>query len=230
MSDHYCCKQCGLRYDDCRCKPVAAPRGDEAMAVINQGRVTPAKMASDSFDSPTPNDQLESLLDGGFIQRYHVKGRRMLVPQNVAEHSWRMAAALFHIDPNARAAMVWATLFHDVSERMTGDVPSPVKRDDMVRVALNRISTTEEYRLGIRFDLTEEEVKLLTWLDRYEGALHCLDEAEMGNRKAMRTMIRYFDSCTGHEHRLLDSGPEKRRAALCVQLTEKVNYYLGEKE
>lgn len=22
MSDHYCCKRCGLRYDDCTCKPL----------------------------------------------------------------------------------------------------------------------------------------------------------------------------------------------------------------
>lgn len=22
MSDHYCCKACGLHYDDCRCPPL----------------------------------------------------------------------------------------------------------------------------------------------------------------------------------------------------------------
>lgn len=26
MSDHYCCKGCGLRYDDCRCPPVVSPQ------------------------------------------------------------------------------------------------------------------------------------------------------------------------------------------------------------
>jgi len=26
MSNHYCCKKCGLRYDDCRCKVPAAKR------------------------------------------------------------------------------------------------------------------------------------------------------------------------------------------------------------
>lgn len=209
MSDHYCCKRCGLRYDDCTCPPVAAPR--------------------DAFDAPTANDQLEALLDGGFIERYHVRGRRMIVPQNVAEHSWRMAAVLFHINPVARAVMVWATLFHDVSERVTGDLPSPVKNANAeIRKEFNRVSTAEEQRLGIRFDLTEEEKKLLNWLDRFEGALHCLDEVEMGNRKAIRTLLRYFDYCTGAQHVLQNEGMEHRRFALFVQLTEKVNNYLGE--
>jgi len=26
MSDHYCCKRCGLRYDDCKCKPPPSPK------------------------------------------------------------------------------------------------------------------------------------------------------------------------------------------------------------
>lgn len=24
MSDHYCCKTCGLRYDDCKCRPTTS--------------------------------------------------------------------------------------------------------------------------------------------------------------------------------------------------------------
>lgn len=30
MSDHYCCKTCGLRYDDCRC-PSPAPVPDRSL-------------------------------------------------------------------------------------------------------------------------------------------------------------------------------------------------------
>lgn len=32
MSDHYCCKRCGLRYDDCRCEPLPPP---ESKSVID---------------------------------------------------------------------------------------------------------------------------------------------------------------------------------------------------
>ncbi len=202
---------------------------EEQARIIQQGMITPAKLA-DAFDKPQDGPAiLEALLDGGFIERYHVRGRRMINPQNVAEHSWRMAAALFYIHPGASPRMVWATLFHDVSERVTGDLPSPVKNsNDEIRKEFNRVSTNEERRLGIRFELGNEESKLLRWLDRYEGALHCLDELEMGNRKALRTLLRYYEYCCGAEHRLQTADVEARRQLLFVQLTEKVNSYLGD--
>lgn len=183
----------------------------------------------DAFDNGS-GSQLEAILDGGFIERYHVRGRRMIKPQNVAEHSWRMAAVLFYLCPTARADLVWATLFHDVSERVTGDLPSPVKNANPdVKAEFNRISTAEERRLGIRFDLGDEEAKLLRWIDRFEGALHCLDELEMGNRKALRTLMRYMEYCRGPEHVLQVDECEEKRVFLFNQLTEKVNVYLGVK-
>jgi hypothetical protein len=32
MSDHYCCKRCGLRYDDCRCQSLA-----ERKSILERG-------------------------------------------------------------------------------------------------------------------------------------------------------------------------------------------------
>jgi 5'-deoxynucleotidase YfbR-like HD superfamily hydrolase len=163
---------------------------------------------------------LEDLLDGGLIARYHVKGTRMLVPQNVAEHSWRMSAVLFYLWPEARAAVVWATLFHDVSERVTGDMPSNIKRHSpQLAKALNEVSTAEEYRLGIRFDLTPEEEKLLGWIDRFEGAMKCVDELEMGNRKAIGTMRRYIQYAGDPKYILMC--PE--REALRQELTRALD-------
>jgi 5'-deoxynucleotidase YfbR-like HD superfamily hydrolase len=165
--------------------------------------------------------QLHALLDGGFIERYHTKGQRMLTRQCVAEHSWRMAAVLFAIWPDARPQLIWATLFHDVSERVTGDVPSPVKRaSPEVEKAIHDVSEAEERRIGIRFELTEEEGRLLAWLDRYEGALHCLDEIEMGNRKAIPTFHNYMRYITSPSYALADPEMERVRRGLQDQLAE----------
>jgi hypothetical protein len=42
MSDHYCCKRCGLRYDDCRCPPktdsaLHASNGSYQLALVESG-------------------------------------------------------------------------------------------------------------------------------------------------------------------------------------------------
>lgn len=135
------------------------------------------------------------LLEGGAIKRYHIK--QTLKEQPVATHSWRMAAVLFAIWPDCRRELMLATLFHDVSERVTGDISSPIKwANPGLRSELNRITTEEEERLGIRFNLEVEEANFLTWIDRFEGCLFCLDEVQMGNRKLHKTFLRYFRACS----------------------------------
>jgi 5'-deoxynucleotidase YfbR-like HD superfamily hydrolase len=178
-----------------------------------------------------PITHVEDLLDGGHIERYHIKGQRMLTRQCVAEHSWRMAAVLFNIWPEASVQLVWATLFHDVSERVTGDMPANIKRaNPAVAAAVHDLSEQEERRLGIRFPLDEEEGKLLGWLDRYEGALHCLDELEMGNRKVIVTLNRYIMYAGDPKYVLRDYGREARRSQLLENLRIKAHSLINHEE
>jgi 5'-deoxynucleotidase len=72
-----------------------------------------------------------------WIRRWGLK--RNAIDENVMEHSWEVATiahalAIIHnrrcggqIDPNAVAV---AALFHDATEVITGDLPSPVKYHD----------------------------------------------------------------------------------------------------
>jgi 5'-deoxynucleotidase YfbR-like HD superfamily hydrolase len=179
-------------------------------------------------------DKLHALLDGGFIERYHTRGQRMLTRQSVAEHSWRMAAIARYVWPDCSAALLWAILFHDVSERVTGDLPAPVKRANAVAAAaIHEISEAEEERLDIRFELLAEERRLLAWVDRYEGALHCCDELEMGNRMVLLTMRRYMEYATRPEYSLRDPERLARQGALMQELTDRIEplvNYLGEPE
>lgn len=136
------------------------------------------------------------MLEGGDITRYHTVP--CLRPQSIAHHSWRMAAVLHTIWPDCRGELTKAALFHDVSERVTGDIPYNVKAAHaQLRMDLNAISTEEEKRLGIRFTLTDEEQQVLRWLDLYEGMLYCLDELGMGNRRVMASYHRYHE-LVGH--------------------------------
>lgn len=172
---------------------------------------------------PGPAEQVESLLDGGWIERYHIKGQRMLTRQSVAEHSWRMSAIVFAVNPQLSANVLWALLFHDVSERVTGDVPANVKRaNPEIERVINEVSTNEEIRLGIRFNLTAEEQKLLSWADRFEGALHCLDELEMGNHKILATLHRYIAYSLDDKYKLADNNHESNRRALVGHFNQRL--------
>jgi len=186
--------------------------------VIVPGMITPEKLAATH-----PISAVESLFDGGWIERYHIKGQRMLTRQSVAEHSWRMAALIYTVNRMAREALIWATLFHDVSERVTGDMPANVKRaNPAIAAAINEVSTAEEVRLHIRFDLSEQEQRLLAWADRFEGAMHCLDELEMGNRKIIGTLTRYQQYYMDDKYKLEDKQNEAVRQQLMDYLNQRI--------
>lgn len=66
------------------------------------------------------------------VQRWSMV--RVLRPQNVAEHSWKVAMLAWRLcqyegfDPLRTAEVVMCALTHDLSEVLTGDLPSPTKR------------------------------------------------------------------------------------------------------
>lgn len=62
----------------------------------------------------------------GSVQRYHVHAAG-LFPQSVAEHSWRVAALLLRLWPDAPRRLIVAALAHDLGEWFSGDVPYPAK-------------------------------------------------------------------------------------------------------
>ena len=90
-----------------------------------------------------------------FIQRWALM--RNTAPENVQEHS-HQAAVLAHalavirrekfggtVDPGLVAA---AALYHDASEILTGDMPTPIKYDNpAIRSAYKHIETVAEGKL-----------------------------------------------------------------------------------
>jgi len=179
MSDHYCCKRCGLRYDDCRC-----PAHTEAPRMVEQ-KVSPESLLS----------RMEVVMAGGHIKRYHMK--RTLYSQTVGEHSGRVANLVQLVHPGCSADLLKAALMHDTSELSTGDVASPVKwANPLLASELNRITNEYEERFGLRMAITEDEAGLLKWADYAEGNLFCIDEMLLGNRNMVGTFHRYHGALT----------------------------------
>jgi 5'-deoxynucleotidase len=106
-----------------------------------------------------------------WIRRWGLK--RNAIAENVMEHSWEVATiahalALIHnrrcggaVDANAVAA---AALFHDASEVITGDLPTPVKyHNPAITQAYKALERTAEHELLalVPVDLREDYQELL---------------------------------------------------------------------
>jgi 5'-deoxynucleotidase len=140
-----------------------------------------------------------------FIKRWGLM--RNAVEEDVAQHSWEVAV-LAHalavirkevfggaIDPNAVATRA---LFHDATEAITGDLPTPVKyspamrqatahlEDEVGREMLTLLPAPLQATLRAVMDHNEwpdEHAQLVKAADRLAAWLKCKAELRYGNRE-----------------------------------------------
>ena len=139
-----------------------------------------------------------------YIQRWGLM--RNTVPENIAEHSHTVAVlahALAMIDreilggsadPDRCAS---AALFHDASEILTGDLPTPIKYyNDEIRGAYKQIEAAAGEKLcrmlpeplqdGYRPLLQESDPETLPFVkaaDKLSAYLKCVEERKAGNEE-----------------------------------------------
>ncbi|MCD7927931.1 MAG: 5'-deoxynucleotidase [Oscillospiraceae bacterium] len=132
---------------------------------------------------------------------------RSTCQENIQEHS-HMVAVLAHalalirlrvfggdIDPGAAAT---AALYHDASEILTGDLPTPVKyfnpeiRDaykQVERLAADRLTELlppemqEDFRPLLREELDPQLYAIVKGADKLAAYIKCLEELQAGNRE-----------------------------------------------
>ena len=139
-----------------------------------------------------------------FIQRWALM--RNTAPENVQEHSHQVAV-LAHalavirkekfggtVDPGAVAV---AALYHDASEILTGDMPTPLKYDNpAIRKAYKEVEAVaeqklvdflpEELRPSYRPILTaadKEVEELVKAADKLSAHIKCMEELKAGNNE-----------------------------------------------
>ena len=126
-------------------------------------------------------------------------------PENVQEHSHEVAVLahllatirrdVFHgaIDPDACAV---AGLFHDASEILTGDLPTPIKYHDAnIRAAYKQVEQQACYRLinmipvelrgslspVILMEVGDDGALLIKAADKLAALIKCIEERKAGN-------------------------------------------------
>lgn len=137
-----------------------------------------------------------------FIQRWALM--RNTVPENVQEHSHQVAV-LAHalavirsekfggqIDAGAVAA---AALYHDASEILTGDMPTPIKYDNpAIRAAYKDVESVAEGKLlgmlpeelqevyaPLLTEVPPETERLVKAADKLSAYIKCVEELKAGN-------------------------------------------------
>jgi 5'-deoxynucleotidase YfbR-like HD superfamily hydrolase len=124
-----------------------------------------------------------SCREGGATQRCH--GAPTLGDASVARHSYNMAVMARLLWPGQHQ-LVYACLFHDTSERWTGDVPNPAKRQ--FRAAFEELEARVNKELSIdgELELDTENAQRLRALDLFELQLFAEDQLALGNRNFER--------------------------------------------
>lgn len=125
----------------------------------------------------------------GKVTRYHTWER--LREQSVGEHTWQLLRIILAMHPSASRELLVYTMFHDVGERVTGDVPFPVKREHPeIKAAFDRMEHEATLQMATRWGavagvvLADEEHNLLKLAEFVEMMEWGLDEMALGNKNA----------------------------------------------
>jgi 5'-deoxynucleotidase YfbR-like HD superfamily hydrolase len=125
----------------------------------------------------------------GKVTRYHTWER--IREQSVGEHTWQLIRIILTIHPQASRELMIYAMYHDVGERVTGDVPFPVKRersevkaafDQMEHEAHLQMATAWGVLAGVR--VPHEEMTTLKLAEFIEMMEWGLDEMALGNQNA----------------------------------------------
>lgn len=133
--------------------------------------------------TPTLFDRVRLAREGGEVERCHAHPH--LLRYSVGHHSHSLVTLIAlcwmedHGGAYPRAELLISAAAHDLPERITGDVPQPVK--ELLGSKLEVADVLVLNWLGFDCSLTTEEQPYLEFGDKLELYLWCFEEALRGN-------------------------------------------------
>ena len=176
-----------------------------------------------------------------FIQRWALM--RNTAPENVQEHS-HQAAVLAHalavirnqrfggaVDPGLAAA---AALYHDASEILTGDMPTPIKyHNPAIRSAYKEVEAVAERKLlnmlpeelraayaPVLTDVDPETERLVKAADKLSAYIKCVEELKAGNNEFREAAVQTRRALEGYAMPEVDYFLETFMASFSLTLDE----------
>ncbi len=177
-----------------------------------------------------------------FIKRWQLM--RSTREENIMEHSHSVAVlahalcvienGIFGGNVDAEKAVLYA-LYHEVSEVMTGDMPTPVKYfnsaihgeyEKLESIAVEKIASTLPAEMrplmmpALLPDKQSEEYAFVKAADRLSAYIKCLEELRSGNREFVQAERSIKQSLTERHMRAVDYFFEHFIPALSLTLDE----------
>lgn len=125
--------------------------------------------------------QVLAAREGGNVIRCHTL--QYIGPYNVAMHCYNALSLLLLLYPTAPSVnLIRATLWHDVQERWTGDIPAPLKWHSPGLVSvLEAVECQILEKLKLFEELSETETAWLRAVDLLELYIWTKEQEKLGN-------------------------------------------------
>jgi 5'-deoxynucleotidase YfbR-like HD superfamily hydrolase len=125
-------------------------------------------------------EAIQFAFEGGLVHRYHTIFR--IREESVGLHSHGVAAIISILHADCSANLLKACIFHDLEEKVTGDMPADAKRKMQLRNIFKEYGKDVIKNAGIDMPpLTEWEEIRLKYADYIQGCLSCIYEMKAGN-------------------------------------------------
>lgn len=156
-------------------------------------------------------ETIDFIIRGSEVTRYHTL--RTIQEETVGHHSHLVAMFCFLLT-EASPNLIFAALTHDLAEHVTGDLPSPIKRQLGIGEQFGQLEEELMETVGLVTDLDESEKRTLKVADIFSGITFCTRELELGNRNIRPILNRYVSYAealvlVGEEQRIFNILKEK---------------------
>src|ERR1017187_1212594 len=146
----------------------------------------------------TVRQQIQFIIEGGIVERFH--GRPGIKPNTDAHHMHGTAMwcyLMWQEDYGAhpRPQLLMAALTHDLAEQVASDVSAPSKLILGIAKQLHDFeeSVLARYDLSFYNALTEQERRVLSIADSFDGMLYCILEIGRGNKLMLRPYRKWVE-------------------------------------
>jgi len=114
------------------------------------------------------------LYQTGFVQRWHTHTLLARLGQTLGHHQWGVATIIGQLHPEPSAGLILAALWHDVGEKVSGDMPYGAKRGNpSLSHALKQVEEVAHLVLtGVFFVHNDEDEMWISMADRLEAYLY----------------------------------------------------------
>lgn len=126
-------------------------------------------------------DRLFRQLDACNVKRYHTV--TTIGEQNNGHHTLRMLIILrYLLDDNVPSDLIWATVYHDLPEKETGDIPAMVKWEQpVIATAFANIERRWYSEMDITAKVAPHDKLVLDLADKMELVWYCTEQMQLGN-------------------------------------------------